>query len=115
MILLALPATAEESGAATTHKAVTKATTKTMQRAWTPQTLSGRIMMVDPAARLVVVKGPDGVPFDIRVTAATHIREGSQTLNLPQLSAQTHKEVSVRFIPERTGDIAQTIRIASQA
>ena len=67
--------------------------------------------MVDPAQNLLVVKGPDGVPFDMVVRHSTRIESGGQRLMLNQLSTDQGRNVSVRFIPERSGDVARTIRI----
>jgi hypothetical protein len=79
--------------------------------AWAPETLSGQIMMVEPAQHLVVVKGPDGVPFDIRVTPSTAIRANGQRQTLQDLRADIHNGVSVRFTPEGRGDVARSIHV----
>jgi len=77
--------------------------------AWAPQTLSGKIMMVDPAARLVVVQDSSGTPFDLMVTPRTRIEQGSRQLTLKDLAGDTNQGASVRFIPERKGDVARSI------
>jgi len=79
--------------------------------AWPPETLAGQIMMVVPAKNLVIVKGPDGVPFDMRVTPATHIESGNHTIALKDLNQDAQKSVTVRYVPERAGDIARTIKV----
>ncbi len=108
--LCAATAMAGDQPSATAHQA--KATeANTMRTTWPPETLAGKIMMVDPAQRLVVVKGPDGVPFDMVVTPATRIESGNQRLALKDLNQDQQKNVSVRFIPARAGDIARTIQI----
>ena len=78
---------------------------------WRPETLSGNIAMVDANKRLVVVKGPDGVPFDMIVTRSTQIKSGDQTLRLSDLESRTNQNASIRFVPERRGDVAQSIEI----
>ena len=83
---------------------------KAMQ-AWPAETLAGTIMTVDPSQNLVIVKGPDGVPFDMVVSRATRIESGSQHLTLDQLKADTNRNVSVRFVPERSGDVARSIQV----
>jgi hypothetical protein len=45
------------------------------------------------------------------VTPKTAITSDKRPVALNDLSQYTHKEVTVRFIPERQGDIAQAIRI----
>ena len=81
-------------------------------RAACRENLSGTIMMVDPNLNLVVVQGPDKVPFDMRVDRSTHIRMGDKTLTLQDLTQDKNDSVSVRFVPTGSGDIARTIQIA---
>ncbi|HYW45210.1 MAG TPA: hypothetical protein VE959_20270 [Bryobacteraceae bacterium] len=83
-----------------------------MRKAWPPEAVSGKIAMVEPARNLVVVKGPDGVPFDVVVTAKTRIKSGDQAITLKDLTQDTNKTVSVKYIPERRGDVAKSIRIS---
>jgi len=113
-VLLALPAVAAAKKPATAaHKTTTKtaATKATARRAWPAETLSGTILMVDPAKDLAVVRGTDGVPFDMIVTRATHIKSGDQHLKLSNLASDMNKNVSVRFVPEGRGDVARSIQI----
>jgi hypothetical protein len=84
---------------------------ETIRRSWRPETLTGKITMVDPVKRLVVVKGASEVPFDMIVTPSTRIRSGDQKLKLSDLASQTKKDASVKFVPERRGDVAQSIRV----
>src|ERR1700680_4358423 len=107
--LLVTTAPAREKS--TTGVQRTKATVaKTTRIAWLPETLAGKIMTVDPAKKLVIVRGPDGVPFDMLVTPSTRITSGIHRLTLKDLNLNKQKPVSVRFIPKRTGDIARSIR-----
>ena len=78
---------------------------------WAPETLSGTIMMVDPAQHLLVIKTPDGVPYDMVVTPRTMIESGSQSVKLRDLSSDVNQNVSVRFRPEGRGDIARSIQL----
>lgn len=79
--------------------------------AWPPETLTGTIMMVDPAQHILVVQDSDGVPFDMVVTHATQIRSGNQRLKLAGLTSDVNKNVSLTFVPKRRGDIARSIRL----
>jgi hypothetical protein len=90
-------------------------TTKTaaVSNAWPAETLSGKIIMVNPAQNLVVVQTPDGVPFDMDVTANTRIKAGDRPIALKDLTQDVNKPVSVRFVPERRGDVARSIKISS--
>jgi hypothetical protein len=109
-VLQALGAAACSFALALPLGAETHAKTERMLE-WSPETLNGQIMMVRPAQHLVVVKGPDGVPFDIRVTPKTAIRSNGQRETLQDLRADLNNNVSVRFTPEGRGDIAQAIHV----
>ena len=77
---------------------------------WPAETMPGRIANVKSAEKIVVVRGP-GVPFDMLVTPKTQITFGGQTIALKDLVHYKNKEVSVKFTPERRGDVAESIRI----
>jgi hypothetical protein len=111
-LLLAFPLAGANGSAAktNTNKHMTK--TAGMRSAWAPETLSGNITMVDPAQNLMVVETPNGVPFDMVVTSKTRIQFGAQALTLKDLTRDSNKTVSVRFIPERRGDVAKSIQIS---
>jgi len=96
-LLLAIPAVA--------------ATSTAIRNAWPAETLSGTITTVEPGQKLVIVKGPDGVPFDVVVTPKTRIRSGDRVIAIKELTHYQNKDVSVRFLPERRGDVAESIRI----
>ena len=91
--LLTLPATAAEKQPAKTPAKAT-ASVKAYRSAWPPETFSATIMNVDPAQRLLIVKGPDGTPFDLVITARTRIESGSHMLKLNDLQAHSNKTVS---------------------
>jgi hypothetical protein len=111
-LLFAISMTAADKPVTKPHKAeVHKTAAKVATRHWRPETLSGKIAMVDPAKKTVVVEGADGVPFDMIVTRATRIESGSQTLKLSDLASKSNQNASVHFVPERRGDVAQSIQI----
>lgn len=82
-----------------------------MRSAWPPETLSGKITIVEPNRKLMVIQAPDGTPFDMVITANTRIRSGDQTIAIKDLARDMNKTVSVNFIPERRGDVAKSIKI----
>lgn len=65
-----------------------------------------------PDERLVVVSGSEETPLDFKVTGSTWITVGSQRATLTDLAAQTNQQASVRFIPLRNGNFAQTIEVS---
>ena len=87
----------------------TAPSTKTMKSK--PETLTGSIVSVDSAKKLVVIKGSDGVPYDAIVNKSTRIESGGKKVSLDELQSDTGKQVSVRILPERTGNVAQSIQV----
>ena len=108
-LMLAIPLSAGSGPAAKANKGTTAASA--MRTAWPPETLSGKIANVDPNQKLVILKTPDGTFFDMVVTAKTRIKSGDQAVTLKDLTQDVNKTISVRFTPERRGDVANTIRI----
>ena len=115
-ILIALAAAALVSipafcATAPTNSKVAKTSRKTTRAAWRPETLSGKISMVDPARRLVVIQDSNGVPFDMVVKRSTQIKSANGTLKLTDLNSDMNRDASIKFVPERRGDVAETIRV----
>ena len=81
---LAIPLAAANPPAAKTNQNMSgkKTARAAMRNAWAPETLEGKIAMVDPARKLVVVETPNGVPFDMVVTAKTRIDLGNRAVTL---------------------------------
>lgn len=82
-----------------------------MRSAWPAEALSGTITMVDPALGTVVVRTSGGLPFDMVVTKNTRIELGNRTITPQDLQQDTNPNVSVRFVPERRGDVARTTQL----
>ncbi len=78
-----------------------------------PETLAGKIQMVVPDKNLLVVSGPDDVPYDLTVTPKTLIVVGDRRATLDQLSGYVGKQVSVGFVPRRDGNYATRIEVIS--
>jgi hypothetical protein len=78
---------------------------------WPAENLSGRIAAVYPAKDLVIVKDPSGTTFDLIVSPGTRIRAGTEKLTLTDLASKTNGQVSVRYVPERKGDVAASIKL----
>jgi hypothetical protein len=104
-----LAAAPSQSTAATSAAKTAAAKTAVMRTAWPPETLSGKIDKVVPGSREIVVKDAGGVPFDLKVPRGTRILNGGRAIALKDL--QRDQSVSVRFVPERRGDVARSIRI----
>jgi len=105
--LVAIPASAAEKSS----PPMNTGTNSAVRSAWPPETISGKVTMVDPQQRLVVIQDSDGVPFDMVVTGKTHIESGNEAVPLQDLSQYQNRNVSIRFVPERRGDVAESIRI----
>jgi hypothetical protein len=107
LLALAIPAATVTQPPAKTTTAKPAAARST----WAPEDLSGTITTVDPRAKLLAVDGPDGVPFDMMVTRKTHILSGSQAVTLQDLEGYRNTKGTIRFVPMRRGDVAESIRI----
>jgi hypothetical protein len=108
-LMSALPIVAASGTAA--DNAAAKTTSKVMRSTWPSETLSGKITMVDPVQRLVVIQAQDGVTYDLDVTKSTRINSGEQSIALKDLAQDMNKTASVTIVPERRGDIARVIQI----
>lgn len=107
-MLLAIPLSAANQPAAKSNSHAAKSA---VRGAWPPETISGKVAMVDPGRKLVVVETQSGIPFDMVLTTRTRIKSGDQSISLTQLTQDQSQSVSVRFIPERRGDFATSIQI----
>lgn len=112
-LLSAIPISAAGKAADTSGKTAPMHSTPMKRSGWPAETLSGKICTVDLAQQLVVVDDSNGVPFDMKITPRTHIESGDQSLSVQDLSQYQNKSVSIRFVPERKGDVAESIRIGS--
>jgi ABC-type amino acid transport substrate-binding protein len=77
-----------------------------------PETLSGTISSVQSADKLVIVTSSAGVPYNFKVSGATKIKIGDQKGKLDDLSGATNKQVSVAYVPTRTGNMARSIEVS---
>lgn len=96
-----------------TDEAATKSANAGKKTPWSkPETLSGTISSVKSDDKLVVVTSSAGVPYDFKVTGATKIKIGDQKGKLDDLSGATNKQVSVAYLPTRTGNVARSIEVS---
>jgi hypothetical protein len=75
------------------------------------ESLSGKILMVVPEQNLVVISGPNDVPYDLVVSPKTVIVVGDKRGTLASLAGQIGKQVSVGFVPQRDGNHATRIEV----
>jgi hypothetical protein len=109
-LLTAIPMTAATNETTTKTNKNTK--TAVVQRAaWPPETVTGKIAKVDPDRKLVVVETPSGVPFDMVVTKKTRIESGNHAITLKELTRDMNRNASVKYTPERRGDVARSIQL----
>ncbi|HUP02637.1 MAG TPA: hypothetical protein VMU19_01530 [Bryobacteraceae bacterium] len=94
----------------TTPPAKAGATAKKARAAWPAEKLSGKILSVDAAHKVVVVQA-DQIPYDMIVTAKTQMKSGGKTVTLQDLARDKNQRISVNFVPESRGDIARTLQL----
>jgi glucose/arabinose dehydrogenase len=111
------PAPAKETTATKSARASTKAVpakkvtaTKSVQPFTKVETLKGTLSMVQLNKGIIVVTNPSGVPFDFKV-AHSRIDINGSPAKTGVLATEVGKEVSVRFLPFRSGDFAEIITI----
>lgn len=80
-----------------------------------PETLSGTISMVLTEQKLVVVVSSTKVPYNFKVTGSTRIKIGGKKAKLADLAGQTGKTAFVKFLPLRSGNVAQSIEVSEQS
>lgn len=78
----------------------------------TPESLSGTVQMVVAGQNLLVVKGPNGVPYDLKVTPKTLVVVNEKRGTIESLSDQIGKAVTIAFVPQRDGDFATRVEVS---
>ena len=76
-----------------------------------PESLSGTIQMVVADQNLLVVNGPSGVPYDMKVTPRTLVVVNEKRGTIQSLADQVGKSVTVAFVPRRNGDFATRVEV----
>jgi hypothetical protein len=76
------------------------------------ETISGTISIVDKDKKLIVLAGSGGVPYNFKVTRSTRINIGGKKVKLDDLAGQTNKQASIKFLPLRTGNAAQSVEVS---
>jgi outer membrane lipoprotein-sorting protein len=75
------------------------------------ETISGTLQMVAVEKKMVVLTDSAGTPFDFKVAGATQIKVAGKKAKLGDLASETNKAASVKFLPTRSGNVAQSIEI----
>ena len=76
------------------------------------ETISGTISMVVVEKKLVVLTGSGGVTYNFKVTGGTRIKVAGNKAKFAELAAQTNKSATVKFLPLRSGNVAQSIEVS---
>jgi hypothetical protein len=82
-----------------------------MKTVWRAEILTGKIVRVEPRERILVVHDSNGIPFDLQVTRQTRIVTGNRVLTFKDLEQDQQRSVSIKYVPERRGDVARVVRI----
>lgn len=108
-----LPALAQEAAPSKEKPAAEKAAPaeKPKAEAAKPETIAGTLQMVAMDKKIVVVADATGTPFNFKVTGATRIKVAGKKAKLGELAGQTGKSASVKFLPLRSGNVAQSIEV----
>jgi hypothetical protein len=99
-------------GAAKESSPAQKTSTPNSAHAFTShETLQGTLTMVKIPEELIVVTNPSGVPFDFKIAHAKVEVNGSPA-RATALETEIGQQVSVRFLPFPSGDVAQNIVVS---
>ena len=74
---------------------------------WAEQTVEGTLTMANAPHRLVGVQMLNGTSFQFRVGPRTQIVYEDQRMSLVDLSGHIGRAVTVKFLPARSGNLAQ--------
>lgn len=109
----AIDVAAQEAGKAAEKAQPTAAPERKAKAAFgKAETISGTISIVDKDKKLMVLTGPGGVPYNFKITRSTRIKIAGQKAKLDDLAGQTSKQASVKFLPLRTGNAAQSVEVS---
>ena len=75
-------------------------------------TVSGTLSMVDSDKNFVSVKDSNGTSFGFKVSHSTKVTVGGQKAKLADLSSNTNKQATVKYMARRDGDVAQSIEVS---
>ena len=75
------------------------------------ETISGKVSMVVADKKLLVLTAASGIPYNFQVTGGSRIMIDGKKAKLDALAAQTGKTATVKFLPLRTGNRAQSIEV----
>lgn len=75
------------------------------------ESLSGTIQMVVADQELLVVNGPNNVPYDLKVTPKTLVVVNEKRGTIQSLANQIGRAVTVAYMPERDGDMAMRVEV----
>ena len=76
-----------------------------------PEKLKGTISFVDPSDKEVTLVGSNGVPYDFTVNKKTQLDLADHKIGRNELSDESHKQATVRFVPRADGNLAERIQI----
>jgi len=113
VLLLSAPLSATEQSNSTPG-ANAPGSARVTQSAWPPETLKGKVVMIEPDQHLIIVKSPEGVTFALKLTNSTRIQSSEQKLRPENLNLLMDKTVSVRFTPTRSGNVAIAVQVLTQ-
>jgi hypothetical protein len=75
------------------------------------ETMTGTLSMVVAEKKVVVLTGSSGIPYNFKVTSSTRIKIDGKKAKFDELSGQTKKSATVKFLPLHAGNMAQSIEV----
>lgn len=89
-------------------KSVTKRVGDTLASS---EELSGTIGYVSPSAKELTLMGANGIPYDFDLTAMSRIEQSGSKIARSELTDQSHKQATIKFVPTKRGNLAERVEI----
>ncbi len=75
------------------------------------ETLSGTLLIANPAEQVIYLKTTDGITYDFRITPATVISVGGEKAKFEALTGKIGSSIEVTFKPLPVGNVASKVVI----
>ena len=88
-------------------------TRMSMWDSFKPETLMGKISIIEPGKKAVFLSAANGVSYQFLVTPKTRIQVAGAKTTIAQLADQANEHATVVFVARPQGDFAHSITVSS--
>jgi hypothetical protein len=94
-------------------KSKSENTGMSMWDSFKPETLKGKISIIEPGKKAVFLSAANGVSYQFLVTPKTRIQVAGAKTTIAQLADQANEHATVVFVARPQGDFARSITVSS--